>query len=229
MIKKNWGKWVYEFDRSYPRTYESIDRGPVECDLMDVRYVLGEEFIESERGGDRVLICIGLNPSTAVPLNLDFTVGRVRKYALTHKNKDDGYRAWYMLNLYPQRATDSDDLAEDELFDEIAGESKKYPNIIARNIQHITELLGTIDKENCDIWCAWGTSIAKRDYLKTICLEEIKKLLTGYTLLAYTKNKGEESDVQFYPGHPQVMPKDPELKYITLCDNGKVKLEKQIK
>ena len=57
------------------------------------RYSLGQE-------GSHPLVCIGVNPSTAVPGNLDPTVAGVARFA-----KAKGYDGWLMFNLYPQRAT----------------------------------------------------------------------------------------------------------------------------
>ena len=84
--------WVYNYDVSneYRRKYD--------CELTDVRYVLGEQFDTDKQN---VLICIGINPSMAMPNFLDPTLRRVQDYA----KRSGEYRAWYMLNVYPQRAT----------------------------------------------------------------------------------------------------------------------------
>ena len=89
--------WLYE----YEETAESqIING---YEVTGVRYVLGEKFNTSCK---KALICIGINPSTAIPEQLDPTLKRVQKYA---KNSGE-YGAWYMLNVYPQRATNPDDM-----------------------------------------------------------------------------------------------------------------------
>ena len=89
--------WLYE----YEETAESqIING---YEVTGVRYVLGEKFNTS---CNKALICIGINPSTAIPEQLDPTLKRVQKYA---KNSGE-YGAWYMLNVYPQRATNPDDM-----------------------------------------------------------------------------------------------------------------------
>ena len=50
--------------------------------------------------GSNPLVCIGVNPSTAVPGNLDPTVAGVARFAAAK-----GYDGWLMFNVYPQRAT----------------------------------------------------------------------------------------------------------------------------
>ena len=88
------GSWVYDYDISaeYRRKYD--------CELTDVRYVLGEQFDTDKRN---VLICIGINPSMAMPNFLDPTLRRVQDYA----KRSGEYGAWYMLNVYPQTCNQS--------------------------------------------------------------------------------------------------------------------------
>lgn len=89
--------WLYE----YEETAESqIING---YEVTGVRYVLGEKFDTSCK---KVLICIGINPSTAIPEQLDPTLKRVQKHV---KNSGE-YGAWYMLNVYPQRATNPNEM-----------------------------------------------------------------------------------------------------------------------
>jgi len=64
------------------------------------RYALGTK-------GKKTLYCFGINPSTATPEKYDPTVTRVKKVAL--KN---GFDSVVMLNIYPLRATNPDDLPE---------------------------------------------------------------------------------------------------------------------
>ncbi len=65
--------------------------------LNSHRYILGEK-------GDRILACIGVNPSTAYPENLDPTLNSVKNIAL-----HNGFDGWVMYNLYPQRSTNPKD------------------------------------------------------------------------------------------------------------------------
>ena len=76
------GLWYYE-----PHTYQPY------------RYVLG-------RVGRHPLVCIGINPSTAQPGALDPTLKSVERLA----NAND-FDSWIMFNVYPQRATDPNDMA----------------------------------------------------------------------------------------------------------------------
>jgi hypothetical protein len=69
------------------------------------RFVLGEP-------GKNNLICFGINPSTEEPNNLDPTLTRVKNIAAQF-----GYDGWIMLNVYPQRATNPNDM-DAELNDE---------------------------------------------------------------------------------------------------------------
>lgn len=87
--------WVYDYDTSdeYRRKYD--------CELTDVRYVLGEQFDTDKRN---VLICIGINPSMALPNFLDPTLRRVQDYA----KRSGEYGAWYMLNVYPPKSDQSE-------------------------------------------------------------------------------------------------------------------------
>ena len=75
------GLWYYE-----PHTYQPY------------RYVLG-------RVGRHPLVCIGINPSTAQPGALDPTLKSVERLA----NAND-FDSWIMFNVYPQRATDPNDM-----------------------------------------------------------------------------------------------------------------------
>ena len=62
--------WLYE----YEETAESqITNG---YEVTGVRYVLGELF---DTSCNKALICIGINPSTAIPEQLDPTLERVHE------------------------------------------------------------------------------------------------------------------------------------------------------
>ena len=64
----------------------------------EYRYILGTR-------GNHPLICIGINPSTAEPDNLDNTLKSVERIA--HGN---GFDSFIMFNVYAQRATSPDDM-----------------------------------------------------------------------------------------------------------------------
>ena len=110
------------------------------------RYALGIE-------GANPLVCIGVNPSTASPENLDATIHSVRNIAGAK-----GYEGWIMLNLYPQRSTKPDDVA-----------LEKEKGLYDTNIEVIRTILY---KYKPTLWAAWGTFISKRLFFYDT-LEEI--------------------------------------------------------
>lgn len=118
------GEWIYE---------NSADNR--------ARYILGES-------GTRPLVCIGINPSTAEPDKLDPTLRAVKAWS-----KRLGFDGWIMLNLYPLRATNPDDLPE------IANLS-----LHELNLSKIARCLSGYEGD-LSIWAAWGNLITKRPYL----------------------------------------------------------------
>ncbi len=111
------------------------------------RYTLGPA------GEDR-LFCFGINPSTAAPGSLDNTVKSVERIAHRH-----GFDAFMMLNVYPQRATNPDDMHQE-----------LDPELHAQNLLHIDQYF-TLNPTK-KILAAWGTLIHKRPYLLP-CLRDI--------------------------------------------------------
>ena len=75
------GKWLY-----VPNAY------------TEYRYILGTK-------GVNPLICIGINPSTAKPDDLDNTLKSVERTAAFN-----GYDSFIMFNVYAQRATNPKDM-----------------------------------------------------------------------------------------------------------------------
>ena len=69
IIKKG---WLYEYEETAEK---QLTNG---YEVTRVRYVLGEQFDTSCK---KVLVCLGINPSTAIPEQLDPTLKRVQKYA----------------------------------------------------------------------------------------------------------------------------------------------------
>ena len=117
-----------------------------EAGLGKERYALGEL-------GKKNLICFGINPSTAMPGDDDPTIKRVRK--LANKVGCDG---WIMLNMYPIRQTDPKKLA------------KKPDKFAMKKNEMIVK--GILEKyQDSPIWAAWGTNIAKHDYLCELLIE----------------------------------------------------------
>lgn len=164
MTKDNLDNWVYG------RTADN-----------KARFVLGEK-------GKNPLICIGVNPSTAEPGNLDPTLRKVKKFAKLH-----GFDGWVMLNLYPQRATNPKNLHP-----EINGRWYRFNVVYARDI--------LLENPKATIWAAWGTSIEERKYLLK-CLEGIDVTASlGHRWITIGKRTNGG-----HPRHPLYLPYSAEV------------------
>ena len=106
----------------------------------EYRYILGTR-------GKKPLICVGINPSTAAPDDLDPTLQSAQRIALAN-----GYDSFLMFNVYAQRATRPDDM-----------EPTLNPALHAENRKAFRYLLSL--SEHPAVWAAWGNIILKRDYL----------------------------------------------------------------
>ena len=113
----------------------------------EYRYILGTR-------GQRPLICIGINPSTAVPGRLDNTLKSTERVAL-HNGSD----SFIMFNVYAQRATDPDDM-----------EKELNPVLHRENMKAFDWLLSRL---SCvpDLWAAWGPVICRRPWLPGCVLD----------------------------------------------------------
>ena len=98
----------------------------------EYRYLLGTR-------GRHPLVCIGINPSTAVPGMLDNTLKSVERIAL-----HNGYDSFVMFNVYAQRATNPDDM-----------ERKINPRLHQENMKAFSWLLSSV-RSPVDLWAAWG-------------------------------------------------------------------------
>jgi len=125
-------KWIYESESQ-----------------NQIRYILGTK-------GEKPLLCFGINPSTAKPEKLDNTLKSVERLS-----KNNGYDSWIMMNVYPQRATDPNNI-HTEIDSLIHKTNLRFINDIVLN--------GKVD-----IWAAWGTLIEKRPFLIN-CLIDIYNL-----------------------------------------------------
>lgn len=155
----------------------------IPCRYSEYRYILGTK-------GKNPLVCIGINPSTAAPDDLDNTLKSVERIA-----KFNGYDSFIMFNVYPQRATDPDDM--DKSFNAPMHEQ----NMAA--FRYILSLYGNGNKPS--VWAAWGTIIEKRDYLKT-CVKDMVKIGEEYGACWYTS--GARSKAKGHPHHPLYLKKD---------------------
>ncbi len=158
-------EWIYE---------QSADR---RC-----RYLLGKR-------GKKTLVCCGVNPSVASPNDLDPTMRRVEYFA-----KENGYDSYIMINLYPMRATNPDDMHE------VAD-----MHAIEKNMEYIEEILS---KGNCDICAAWGNLIKSRNYLKE-CLSKICEVAKKNNCVWYTFG---ELTKENNPRHPLYLSKECKMK-----------------
>ena len=121
-------------------------------DTSNVRYVLRKE-------GQKILVVIGVNPSKATDCISDTTMTKIMGFA-----KYNGFDGFLMLNLYPQRCTNPNDL-DKEMNTEMHNDNLKY---IASEISSI---------ESPSVLLAFGNTIETRQYLKK-CLREIISLFT---------------------------------------------------
>jgi len=149
----------------------------------EYRYILGTR-------GERPLICVGINPSTAQPGDLDNTLKSVERIAL-----GNGFDSFIMFNVYAQRATNPDDM-----------ERNCNLQLHRENMEAFSYVL-SLSKAPA-IWAAWGTIIEKREYLSE-CLRDMLEIgnrsgAQWYCAGAISK-KG-------HPHHPLYLRKDEKLK-----------------
>ena len=149
----------------------------------EYRYILGTR-------GENPLICIGINPSTAQPGDLDNTLKSVERIAL-----GNGFDSFIMFNVYAQRATDPD-----------AMERQCNMLLHRENLEAFRYVL-SISKAPT-VWAAWGTIIEKRAYLPE-CLRDM--LAVGEELGAKWCCAGAVSK-KGHPHHPLYLKKDEKLK-----------------
>lgn len=150
----------------------------------DYRYILGTR-------GKNPLICIGINPSTAAPDDLDNTLKSVSRIAAANN-----YDSWIMFNVYAQRATNPDDM-DREL-------NLKLHNENMRAFKYILKNVG--EGISPAVWAAWGTIIEKRPYLRDCVLDMVelgKKYGANWFCVGKRSKKG-------HPHHPLYLRKDAE-------------------
>ncbi len=153
----------------------------VPCVYDEYRYILGTR-------GENPLICIGINPSTAHPDALDNTLKSVERIA--HYN---GFDSFLMFNLYPQRATNPDDM------------EKQRNNALHReNMKAFAYALSLYaNNRTPSVWAAWGAIIEKRPYLFE-CVHDMLSLGEEYHAQWFTA--GKRSKVG-HPHHPLYLAK----------------------
>ena len=149
----------------------------------EYRYILGTR-------GKNPLICIGINPSTAQPGDLDNTLKSVERIAL-----GNGFDSFIMFNVYAQRATDPD-----------AMEKTCNTLLHKENLEAFCYVLSI--SENPSVWAAWGTIIEKRNYLPA-CVRDMVDAGTEYGARWYCAGKISKKG---HPHHPLYLRKDEKLK-----------------
>ena len=148
----------------------------------EYRYILGTK-------GEKPLICIGINPSTAAPDDLDNTLKSVERIALAN-----GYDSFIMFNVYAQRATNPDDM-----------ERECNHLLHEENMKAFEYILGL--SESPSIWAAWGNIIEKRPYLPD-CVRSMIELGKQHQATWYSAGKISKKG---HPHHPLYLKKDTPL------------------
>ena len=148
----------------------------------EYRYILGTR-------GQNPLICIGVNPSTAAPDDLDNTLKSVSRIAA-----GNGFDSWIMFNVYAQRATRPEDM------DRELNQTLHRANMAAFEyiLQNVAQGLRPA------VWAAWGTIIEKRPYLPG-CVRDMVALGRRYNARWLCAGK---RSAKGHPHHPLYLRKD---------------------
>ena len=149
----------------------------------EYRYILGTR-------GKNPLICIGINPSTAEPDNLDNTLKSVERIAL-----GNGFDSFIMFNVYAQRATDPD-----------AMERECNLQLHKENLEAFRYVLSISDTPA--VWAAWGAIIEKRGYLAQ-CVRDMVAVGQEYGAQWFCAGAITKKG---HPHHPLYLRKDEKLK-----------------
>ena len=177
---------ILSFDDALQGKREDYDRSRwlyVPDHYLEYRYILGTK-------GKKPLICIGINPSTAEPDNLDNTLKSVERIAL-----GNGFDSFIMFNVYPQRATRPDDM------------EKTCNELLHRENMKAFEYVLRLSRAPV-VWAAWGTIITKRQYLAR-CLTDMIEI--GEHCGARWVSAGARSKQGGHPHHPLYLRKDSAL------------------
>ena len=153
----------------------------------EYRYILGTR-------GKNPLICIGINPSTAKPDDLDNTLKSVERIAL-----GNGFDSFIMFNVYAQRATNPDAM-------------ERTCNLILHkeNLEAFRYVLSISEKPA--VWAAWGAIIEKRKYLPG-CVRDMVAVGQEYGANWYCAGAITKKG---HPLHPLYLRKDEKLKHFPI-------------
>ena len=149
----------------------------------EYRYILGTR-------GKNPLICIGINPSTARPDDLDNTLKSVERIAL-----GNGFDSFIMFNVYAQRATNPD-----------AMEKECNPLLHRQNLEAFRYVLSISSQPA--VWAAWGAIIEKRRYLPE-CVRDMLLLGKEYGAQWYCAGAITKKG---HPHHPLYLRKDEKIR-----------------
>ncbi len=149
----------------------------------EYRYILGTR-------GKNPLICIGINPSTAQPGDLDNTLKSVERIAL-----GNGFDSFIMFNVYAQRATDPD-----------AMEKACNLQLHKENLEAFRYVLSISHQPA--VWAAWGTIIERRPYLPE-CVRDMVKVGQEYGAAWYCAGAISKKG---HPHHPLYLRKDEKIR-----------------
>ena len=149
----------------------------------EYRYILGTR-------GENPLICVGINPSTAKPDDLDNTLKSVQRIA-----QGNGFDSFLMFNVYAQRATRPDDM-----------EKNCNQSLHRENMEAFRYLLSIGEKPA--VWAAWGAIIEKRKYLPE-CVADMLRISREYDAQWFCAGAISKKG---HPHHPLYLRKDEQLK-----------------
>ena len=149
----------------------------------EYRYILGTR-------GKTPLICVGINPSTAKPDDLDNTLKSVQRIA-----DGNGFDSFLMFNVYAQRATRPDDM-----------ERRCNLRLHEENMKAWRYLLSISEKPA--VWAAWGAIIEKRSYLPE-CVADMLRISREYDAEWFCAGAISKRG---HPHHPLYLRKDEKLK-----------------
>ncbi|MBQ9251040.1 MAG: DUF1643 domain-containing protein [Clostridia bacterium] len=192
---------ILPFEEALLPTNQDYDRDAwlyVPDHYSEYRYILGTR-------GQKPLICIGVNPSTAIPGRLDNTLKSAERIALFN-----GYDSFIMFNVYAQRATLPEDMDREWNLSLHAENMKAFRYALEQS------------KEAPAIWAAWGAVIEKRAYLP-LCVREMIQIGREYGARWYTAGPRSKAG---HPHHPLYLKKDSLLEPFTDLEAYLLSLEK---
>ncbi|MBQ6399499.1 MAG: DUF1643 domain-containing protein [Clostridia bacterium] len=180
------GAAVLSFEEALVPTGADFDRSRwlyVPDHYSEYRYILGTL-------GKRPLVCVGVNPSTAVPGRLDNTLKSAERVA-----RFNGFDSFIMFNVYAQRATVPDDM-----------DRTLNPVLHRENMKAFAWVLDRLPAPPA-VWAAWGAVIEKRPWLPACVLDMVA---VGKARKAAWLTAGPRSRAG-HPHHPLYLKKDSPL------------------